>query len=82
MLACRGSTDRQWHLPTSLESLPDSLKGPSLKGPSMAKRGFSGLVLAKAFLTIAAKPPLQGGRGSLKGRGASQAPSLPFKANL
>ena len=31
---------------------------------------------------VALEAPERGGRGSLKGRGASQAPSLPLKANL
>ena len=46
------------------------------KGPRMANRSLSGL----------SAPSLPSHRcrgwGSLKGRGASQAPSLPFKANL
>ena len=43
----------------------------------MANRGLSGLP-APALPSH----PCRGGRGSLKGRGAFQAPSLPFKANL
>ena len=77
--------------------LPDSLKGKWQKGAAQAflspsKHSGSPDPLRRAQegtgspATGTGGPvpshPLQRGRDSLKGRGASQAPSLPFKANL
>ena len=77
--------------------LPDSLKGKWQRGAAQAfltpsKHSGSPDPLRRAQKgtgspatgtgELVPSHPLQRGRGSLKGRGASQAPSFPFKANL